>query len=261
MDGTALDQTVLKNPLGVSGAVIAAMREHALADAPKEACGLIVDGPHGDPVYKRCKNVHDEPERYFHIRKQTVASHMASKTLRAVFHSHPHAQGPVPFASRADMVGQIDTGVPWVLLHQVGDGSWTGPWWWGDQLPVAPLIGRPFVSGVYDCYSNVRSYFKLERDILIKDYVREHEWWLDPEQSNLFIDGFEEAGFREINFPDMVPGDCVIGCIMGNRAGPNHCGVYLGDNLLLHHLFNRVSRRDNLSNWQRYITHAVRYDP
>jgi len=39
---------------------------------------------------------------------------------------------------------------------------------------------------------------------------------------------------------------------------PNHGGVYLDGGLILHHLEGRLSRREPLGPWRRFVTHALR---
>jgi len=251
----------LTNPFGLSASSLRVILDHTHSESPKESCGLIVRKPDlsgNRLMYVPCENVAADPINHFEVGSKLIGRYMATNALRAVVHSHPNAEGLLPFASKADMEGQTSSGVPWAVVHQNGEGVWSGPWFWGDQLRDVPLIGRPFVSGVYDCYSLVRSYYRSELSIDIPDAPREPVWW-ETDTPNFFTEGFEDAGFKKIGIDELEPGDGVIGSVASDGR-PNHCGIYLGNNLLLHHLWNRVSRRDPMSNWSRYITHALRYE-
>jgi proteasome lid subunit RPN8/RPN11 len=77
---------------------------HALEQAPKEACGVIVDGK-----YWRCRNIADNPERDFMMSPADYAMAALFGKIEAVVHSHPMG-GP---ASDADRMACAGTKVPW----------------------------------------------------------------------------------------------------------------------------------------------------
>src|SRR6476619_1042498 len=125
-----------------------AINAHILAEFPKEACGFLIDGK-----FLPCKNIARDPENNFAISGGDFVFAKEEGTLEAILHSHPN--GPA-FPSAADMKGQLATNVPWVIVVTDGttvDDRWV---WWGDQLPIAPLIGRPFMHGTSDCYTLIR---------------------------------------------------------------------------------------------------------
>ena len=74
---------------------------------------------------------------------------------------------------------------------------------------------------------------------------------------NLFIDNFEKQGFVEVSKEDMKNDDVILGKVISKIT--NHCGIYIGNGLILHHLTNRVSRKEPIHNWKKYITHCLRY--
>ena len=59
---------------------------------------------------------------------------------------------------------------------------------------------------------------------------------------NYFDDLFEKFGFREVQDPKI--GDGILFKVYCNV--PNHCGIYLGEDVFLHHAINRISCRENL---------------
>lgn len=236
---------------------IAAMQAHALQDYPRESCGVIVRGR-----YIPLANAAGDPERAFRIADADLARHRAA--LQAIVHSHPHrrewpaAERFMPWPSRADMEGQVATDVPWIIVPT--DGEQAGaPVQWGDRADLPPLLGRPFVHGVTDCYSLIRDYYWLEQRIDLPEGPRDDSWW--AEGGDLYRDNFQRAGFRNLGGFDALatarPGDVALFAI--RAPVPNHGGVLLADGQMLHHLQHRVSGRDPLINWQRKITHLLRH--
>lgn len=237
----------MNNPLGLPPEALRAMREHALAEYPKESCGVVAG-----LQYIPCRNVAEDPKQHFAIDPHEVLR-VCGGDPTAVIHSHP--DGP-DHPSKSDMEQQMAMEVPWGIVLTNGKEA-RDPFWFGDQVPTPPLLMRPFRHGVTDCYSLVRDYFKLERGILLPDFPRDWDWWHNG--GDLYREGFRKVGFEAIpeGATGCKPGDCFMAQIMSKV--PNHAGVYVGDGLILHHLQNRVSRREPAHNWRKYITLWVRY--
>lgn len=71
---------------------------------------------------------------------------------------------------------------------------------------------------------------------------RPDDWWNDG-HSDLYTDNYRAAGFEPVG-GDMQRGDLILMQIRSKNQVPNHAAVYLGDGLILHHLYGRLSSRD-----------------
>ena len=107
-----------------------------------------------------------------------------------------------------------------------------------------PYIGRPYILGVYDCYTIVRDYIQREDGYTLPELTDTPErlanQWLSD---GVFVTNEELRNWdRVIN---RRPGDVVLFSISRGRGyeplNANHCGIYLGDDQFLHHLPNRAS--------------------
>jgi proteasome lid subunit RPN8/RPN11 len=227
--------------------VIEKAKQHASNQYPKESCGLVVDDE-----YFACGNVAYDPNADFIIDpKDYLSVKLGNKTIQAVIHSHTNGED---HPSKPDMEKQLQMQIPWGIILAYKDGGVADPFWFGDQVPIPPYVGRPFRHGVTDCYALVRDWFWQEYDIRLPSYSRGDQWWKKGE--DMFTQLFMDAGFAEIHRPQLA-GDILIGKLLGKV--PNHCAVYLGNGLILHHLSNRLSNREPADRWMRFITMTVRH--
>lgn len=79
---------------------------HAIEQAPKEACGVVVDGR-----YWRCHNIADNPQQDFVLDPKDYAIASFYGTIEAIVHSHPLG-GP---ASECDKRSCAGTKKPWYI--------------------------------------------------------------------------------------------------------------------------------------------------
>jgi len=219
--------------------------EHAKAEYPHEACGLVVVIK-GRERYWPCENLTKELEQ-FYLSPDDYAKADDAGEIIAVVHSHPTTK-PVP--SQADLVSLEATELPWYIVStQTGE--------WSDAIHPrgykAPLIGRSWQWNVSDCWTLVRDWY-LENGLQVRDFNRPATPELF-EKEPLFESSFESAGFYKVRREDIQYGDGVLMAIGSNKL--NHVGVYIGDQLLLHHARRRLSSRDIYGGWLQKATGLV----
>jgi proteasome lid subunit RPN8/RPN11 len=223
-----------------------AIRKHILSVYPKEACGIITQDLQFVPV----KNISDKPMDAFMMPNGVYTQYQ----VRGVIHSHNVKRYPNFWPSKTDMECQAEALVPFAI-YQTDGVQCSEPLWWGDYLLETQLHERPFIHGVYDCFALGRAYFKQVKNVYIKPWAYERDW--ETHDANFIEDHFSEVGFERIRKEDAKPGDVMMMAI--KTRVPNHIGIILPGNLLLHHLVNRFSGRTPIGAWSRFAVGALRY--
>src|SRR5262249_1515429 len=146
--------------------------------------------------YRRCTNIAIDAGEF-----KIDPSEIVGVGFAAVVHSHPDAPA-TPTA--ADMRGQIGSAGPWGGVATDGKPC-SEVLWWGRQLGLSALIGRPFrhgpggSDGKGDCYAAIRDVTWRGWGIRLPEFPRDDIWWGHGEC--LYTDGFPKAGYRKL------PGD------------------------------------------------------
>lgn len=233
---------------------IAQWKAHALSCFPNEAAGFILTDGRFIPV----ENIHADPRDHFEFPSTLYVAY--ADLLAGVVHSHTPGwrdeptRPPSHSPSQADMAAQISMDVPWGI-SVAQNGSVSDPVWWGDTLPIRPLIGRTFIHGITDCYSLVRDWHRLQ-GIQFDDVPRDEDWWME-DSKDLYMDLFESRGFVRVQRVAPKKGDAFI---CGLRSGKrNHAGVFISNDIFIHHPGDQLSLRSHGVRWRQKLDFLVRH--
>lgn len=225
-------------PFDLSDALRTAMHEHAAREMPRECCGVVIEARDvaeaGALRYVPCRNVHAGAagEDRFRLEPGDYAAAEDAGTVIAVVHSHPNA-GANP--SMADRVGCERSGLPWLVVGwPSGVVCAVAPQGW-----QAPYEGREFAHGALDCYSLIQDWYRIELGTELPDFAREDGWW--EKGQDLYMAGFAAAGFAQVA-GEPRRHDVILMQVRSDVA--NHGAVYVGEGVILHHLYGRLSGRD-----------------
>jgi proteasome lid subunit RPN8/RPN11 len=237
-----------------------AILAHAASEYPRECCGLLVL-VNRRAIYQPCTNL-AVSNAQFELDARDYAAAEDKGEILAIVHSHPNASAAPSIADQA-MIER--TQLPWIIVGINAHDSEHVPTW--SETPPsgyhAPYIGRPFAWGIHDCYGLVRDYYQRELNIALPDFARPPEFWLHG--LDLFGRHFIEAGFTKVH-AEPQRHDMLVFCMQPSRSIiDNHCAIYLGGSLMLHHMMSsgavpRLSSRDVYAgSWLSQTTAILRH--
>lgn len=208
-----------------------------------EACGFVLN----DGRVVATANIALDPSRQFEISPSDYAANDALG-IAGVWHSHLTLEAFSPLDQQVLLADPM----PWAIYCLA-----TGTFVQCAPGAVAPLIGRPFVYGIYDCYS-------LTSDFLSGLGVTMPSWprglygeWNCPGFSP-FDDQASSVG-NPVQGESYQRGDILL-FNLGDHAGhTDHIGVFVDHRRFLHHPADRSSRVDRFGSWwERRVRLVVR---
>ena len=223
------------------------IEDYVKSKYPQEAGGFIHGGD-----FLPLENISLTPDKEYAVNPNDIPLE-----FDAIIHSHTNG---LLVPSKEDMLSQIRLDTTAGLLTCTNTRA-SLILWWGKGIDIPPLIGREFRAGPTgsdgrgDCYALIRDWYRLNRQVDLMEFPRDEHWWEFGD--NLYRGGYEDAGFVRIKQEDIQIGDVFLAQIRSKV--PNHGGIYVGNGLVLHHLERRLSRRDPIGPYSRYVTHWLRY--
>jgi len=214
----------------------AQVKAHALRETPNECCGLIAANFLGEVKVFECENMATNKAGRFLIDPKMNIEAAKFGHVVAFYHSHAgeFAKEENNHFSREDLDISYESCIP-ALLYVYPQDVWhySQP----DTYKPATLLGRPFVWGVWDCYSLVRDYFKIHRKVKLGYYF-------PPENVSAQSDfGYEKfvknENLHEVSLEDMKKDDIILFRMKSSFI--NHSAIYLGGNEFLHQPISKIS--------------------
>ncbi|WP_252512793.1 C40 family peptidase [Acinetobacter brisouii] len=229
--------------INASQDVIAFIKESAKLRYPQEACGFLVKKGK-KTIAVEVSNESPNPRQQFLINPEKFAEvEEFIGEIVAVWHSHVD-EPAIP--SSADLAGCEESAMPWFLIaiykHQDDVFEFSNLISFEPIGHQSPLIGRPYVYGIFDCWSLVVDYMKQKHGIeMSNSYPRYENFWKNGKP--FFSMHYADEGLVKVTDNTYQDGDVFM--FQTDSSGEiNHVGVYIGNDKFIHHVQGRVSQTD-----------------
>lgn len=219
-----------------------AIKSFAIEKPEEEVCGFVLK----DDTVVSVPNTSSDRTNQFAIEPKDYAFY--DENIAGVWHSHLDFAG---FSVLDQQVISLDV-LPWAV-YCLADDSWHQC----DPSVVAPFEGRPFVFGVYDCYSLVSDYLK-EKKVNLPEWPRGN-WgeWNTP-LFTPFDDEWSNYG-EPVQLGAQQAGDMMLMNLGDFSSHTDHLGVFVSKNQFLHHPSESKSRLQTFGGyWQRRLNWIIR---
>lgn len=121
------------------------------------------------------------------------------------------------------------------------------------------LLGNSFEVGTSDCFALSQKFFLLNYGIVIRNYARPTDW--DADKIDIISGAFGREGFSKVedwSLANLQVGDVLAMAIGTSKA--NHFAIYVGGNMIIHHVVNQLSNAEPLRDfWRKCTCYVLRH--
>jgi len=224
------------------------IQKHFETEYPREGCGVI-GVVKGKKRFFPCKNVSETEDNFILCSKDWFRIKQQADII-GIIHNHPDSTNE---PSQSDINNCNAIGIPYYIFsYPEMELNIIEP-----KKNFNPLLGREYKFGVTDCFEAMRDWLGSENIHIPPREPFEDDWW-EKEGLNYFseenIKNWNHSKVKEVQKNDVL--------IFQVEAGiPNHCGVYLGNDVFFHHAVHRLSCRENLYPfWIKHLVGIYRYE-
>ena len=225
------------------------IEKHFSDNYPYEACGVLAIKK-GALNWIPCTNVAEEAESFIMDSTEYLNIYKTSDIV-GIVHNHPDGTSE---ASEGDINNCNSLGIPYYIFSYPDmDLNILQP-----EKNFTELYGREYQFGVYDCFEATRDYLESQ-GIQIPPRIPWEDDWFNKDLDYFRPEIVEKWGGKEVDISDIQKNDVIT--FQVKAEVPNHCGVYLGNDVFYHHAVDRLSCRENLYPfWVQFIDRVYRYD-
>lgn len=219
------------------------IKAEAIQKPTEEICGFVLES--GQVV--SVENIHEDKEFNFRIAPESIIKY-EEKGIKGIWHTHTKD----PNFSPTDQVVMRGDTLPWAV-YCIATNTFTE----ADFSKPAPLLGRPFIYGIWDCYALVRDYLN-EAGIELPQWPRGDygEWELSDFRE--FDENWSNYNVKPVYNKDYQQYDIVCMNLGPFNGHIDHVGVFTDQGrTVLHHPANRLSKKHKWGQWMAQRTILV----
>jgi len=237
-------------------------KKHSIKNATEEVCGLIISKDN-NLVYIAARNIAENKKNHFAIDPNSYMYAASIGKVVACFHSHIKNTS----FSWTDINNSFKLNLPYYLYDIKEDKmKYFSPI---DHKEYKKYLYLKFNYGKNDCFSLIRSFYKNQLNIEISDPEQDRAMkYMPPENCLIWSREKYKQWANENNLLDIDVNDISqlkkydILVFNGlNKGEPNHGMIYIGNELVLHHPFNDISKIESIRKAHfKFLKFTIRHE-
>ena len=234
-DSPRLERYLKCNKMTLSEDIKNRIKEHALAERPKECCGIIFENL-GEWGVHQCPNHSEKPTGHFSIPALHYVHASSKGEIKAIYHSHNSENENF---SENDKANSHNHKVTFLLYNTFKNSFFS----YDPKRERTTQLNRKFTIGKSDCYTVIKDHYlklgiTLEGENSLGDEWHKKNPHLIQELFNL-NENNPSLPIEELDKKTPLKRHDVVVFEFKKGMGPNHVGVYLGNGTLHHHPRNK----------------------
>lgn len=223
------------------------IKADSLKKMPEESCGLLMK-KNNDIIVYSCRNIADNKLYNFLIAPTDYIAASKLGKIFGVYHSHTQPDSEKTFTLKDKIFYQNENLS--MILYSVNEDQFI----FSDRVcDTSQYIGHSFKFGARDCLTMVETFYRNEFRIYLP--IRHRDDSTMEKNPNLIIDNITNFGFCKISKEDSLRYGDVIIC-KGIKS-PSHLMIYIGNNQILHHRYNKYSTVENYNHFYKMQTFCI----
>lgn len=211
-------------------------------ETQSEIAGFVLENGNLYP----CQNISTNPRKHFSINPIDYLKATYKSKIKIVYHSHNKSEE----FSEYDKVNLYNHKLRGVVYCKEKDVfNYFIPESYKNQY-----VGRAFEIGVCDCFSIVKEYYKNELNIEFPEFQRKDGWY--QKSPNIIIENIPSR-LKRIDKDKIEKNDILLFDMLQNNK-PCHMGIYMGNDLVLHHPRFRLSNIEVMMRLKEKIAFGLR---
>ena len=240
------------------------IRDHAAEESPHECCGILYQNKDSLKLEAlRCKNIAENKRMMFAVDPKDYLKASRLGEIVSFYHSHVNSSNFSDYDKIQSELHEIK-----FIMYSLKDQKFHE---YEPKGCESFYVGRDFCLGKNDCYTLGRDYYKRELNIEFRPHKMptvDHDYMAT--NPNWYLEHYEALG-PEKGFSMVLDGpvtdisvlkkhDAILMKCFGKR-NPSHGGIYVGNNLILHHQISCYSRIEEYgTELKKRTTHVFRHE-
>ncbi len=225
---------------------------HAKQNPEEEVCGFIVLCE--DLSVRVVPAINENPNKSecFSISPQKFISTKLNNKILAIYHSHPKGNC---FPSDRDRNASKEMGIPYLIYGLKNDSTFL---YYPESYEPDELIGRPYITGIYECTSLFKDYFIKNLNLNITEW--NENYWLPQKdhEANRLLMNILSSRANKVTLNQLQEHDIIV--FQPKRDKRFHVGIYTGNDYFIHQPMHNLSSKQILDDrWQSKIKHVYRH--